>query len=624
MDQQSRTASFFVSENEFLKAVYDAAFVKAEKNLRGQKPSQMQGDVLPSIIILVREARDEVISDGYRKISEEMKKLSHRLEADVHTMAGKIVVHLETGKSVPPRYASEKEVLMNPRKAFEQVLKQAIEFHTEEARNKYFEEHPDADKSKHTVKKEDKEEKPKKPSKKERAEAPEREHQNSEAYKTEKSETYHPSKMPEGMKLPDMGVSAHFVELTKGMPDEDLTKDKAYNHPAVKKLTKKLLADHKKGKLAYKSIETDYLELEEARSKMVKKFTAAKSDAEADPYRFAMRKLQQTWRAYNAAMQQIQDQGGTKKTAMKLGEEIPMNPRKAFEQALCIEKVVNRYAVEFPTEEAKAEYLKKHPGADKSKHTVKKTEAPSGGKDKPSSDEEKRKKEDELYGPEKFTPAEHHKDTGRKLREWQSPDSPILTEVGASFANGKPVSREKLLGAARELKALKDDPIADEHDKKDLDRLSKYLTDLYEQDEPKAKKRKKSASIRWAFEQALRIERVAMEFPTEEAKAEYLKDHPGADKSKHTVKKTEEGGTSKAEADFSDLPKDLTKLTKTQTEKVINHMVKWPLKKLRKHQDLVNKQIEKAHGDKNDEALSNLRVQQKHLDAAVDKKEFGD
>jgi len=282
-----------------------------------------------------------------------------------------------------------------------------------------------------------------------------------------------------------------------------------------------------------------------------------------------------------------------------------------------------KQAMEFPTEEAKAEYLKEHPGADKAKHTVKKTEEPSKGKEKPSGDEEKRKREEEEFGPENFTPAEHHKDTGRKLREWQSPDSPTLTEVGASFANGKPVPREKLLGAARELKALKDDPVADEHDKKDLDRLAKYLTDLYEQDEPKAKKRKKSASIRMAFEHALLIERVAMEFPSEEAKADYLKAHPGADKSKHTVKK-EKGSSTEAKDDFSDLPKDLTKLTKTQTEKVISHMVKWPLKKLRKHQDLVNKQIEKAHGDKNDKALSNLRVQQKHLDAAVNKKEFGD
>ena len=34
---------------------------------------------------------------------------------------------------------------------------------------------------------------------------------------------------------------------------------------------------------------------------------------------------------------------------------------------------------------------------------------------------------------------------------------------------------------------------------------------------------------------------VAMEFPTEEARSKYLKDHPGADPKNHTVKKHEEG-----------------------------------------------------------------------------------
>jgi len=124
---------------------------------------------------------------------------------------------------------------------------------------------------------------------------------------------------------------------------------------------------------------------------------------------------------------------------------------------------------------------------------------------------------------------------------------------------------------------------------------------------------------RKAFEQALKQ---ALEFPSEKAKTDYLKSHPGADKSKHIVK-TEEKRTSKAEADFSDLPKDLTKLTKSQSAKVIDHMAKWPLSKLRKHQDLAEKQLAKASADKNNEAVANLQARQEHLDAAVDQKEFG-
>jgi hypothetical protein len=49
-------------------------------------------------------------------------------------------------------------------------------------------------------------------------------------------------------------------------------------------------------------------------------------------------------------------------------------PVKVFERILAAQRVANRFAMEFPTEKAKAKYLKDHPDADKSKHTVKKDE----------------------------------------------------------------------------------------------------------------------------------------------------------------------------------------------------------------------------------------------------------
>lgn len=52
---------------------------------------------------------------------------------------------------------------------------------------------------------------------------------------------------------------------------------------------------------------------------------------------------------------------------------------KAFQQAVMARSILNRYASEgetiakeFPSQEALQEYLKKHPNADKSKHTVNK------------------------------------------------------------------------------------------------------------------------------------------------------------------------------------------------------------------------------------------------------------
>jgi len=209
-----------------------------------------------------------------------------------------------------------KEAMSNPVKDFEYAILVnrvatryadelvAMEFPTEDALDKYLKEHPKADKANHTVNPN------KKPSRKEKLEVSDREHQKSEAYKTEKAKDYYPQKAPEGMKLPDMGVSAHLTELAKNMPDEDLDKNKAYNHPAVKKLVKQLLADHKAGKIDYeKDIMGAYKELQAAKSKTFDKYMDAKTDAEADPYRFATRKLYQVWRAYNDAFQQI-ERGG--------------------------------------------------------------------------------------------------------------------------------------------------------------------------------------------------------------------------------------------------------------------------------------------------------------------------
>lgn len=83
------------------------------------------------------------------------------------------------------------------------------------------------------------------------------------------------------------------------------------------------------------------------------------------------------------------------------------------------------------------------------------------------------------------------------------------------------------------------------------------------------------------------------------------------------------------------LPKELSKMSKAQQKKVINHMSKWPLKKLRKHQEIVQKQkslnykeAEKL-GFKNlpkeiELAGDNLDVMDKIVMAAIDKKEFGE
>jgi len=56
---------------------------------------------------------------------------------------------------------------------------------------------------------------------------------------------------------------------------------------------------------------------------------------------------------------------------------------EAFKTSLMAQRVASRFATEFPSEEALKDYLHEHPGADKSKHTVKKDDGEEKGKGKP-------------------------------------------------------------------------------------------------------------------------------------------------------------------------------------------------------------------------------------------------
>lgn len=119
---------------------------------------------------------------------------------------------------------------------------------------------------------------------------------------------------------------------------------------------------------------------------------------------------------------------------------------QAFEEALLVERVVLRSAMEHPSEHARKKYLRDHPGAEPSRHTVNK-DLPKAKKTKPEVDMSD------------VHPTNSNYDAIKKLRE------------------------EKERAALRS----------------------------------------------------------AMEHPSEKAKAQYLKDHPGADKSNHHVQ-TDDGG----------------------------------------------------------------------------------
>jgi len=199
----------------------------------------------------------------------------------------------------------------------------AMEFPTEEARKNYLQQHPKADPSKHTVRDPSA---PKKPSKKEQAAAGEAAHQKSEAYSKGKKKDYYPQKMPEGMEMPKevKALPKQIQQWVDSMPDEDLDKDQGYKHKAVKEVAKQVLQDLKNGD--EKTVQEEFQRLYQLKSETFDKYMNAKTDAEADPYRFATRKLTQVWRAYSNAISDFNYSKGPKPAPKPKAPAAPKAP----------------------------------------------------------------------------------------------------------------------------------------------------------------------------------------------------------------------------------------------------------------------------------------------------------
>jgi len=151
---------------------------------------------------------------------------------------------------------------------------------------------------------------------------------------------------------------------------------------------------------------------------------------------------------------------------------------EAFEQVLT--------AKVHPSQKARNKYLREHPKADPSHHTVEKKEV------------RKRPKREKEYQVARL------EDQIKKIEKAISEDS------------------ERLEKATKKEKAEL---------QKDIKRMKRNVEEL--QQRIKALKPQKEASV---FAEAVRL---AMEFPTEEARKKYLQEHPKADPKKHTVKKEE-------------------------------------------------------------------------------------
>jgi hypothetical protein len=147
-------------------------------------------------------------------------------------------------------------------------------------------------------------------------------------------------------------------------------------------------------------------------------------------------------------------------------KNMPRDPAFEFKHALTVRNVVARFveastektATTFPTQEALDAYLKKHPKADKSKHTVGKP----GGKGKPEKKEES--KGQESGGESGGDKMHKHKgdagavrDLSNKLYEF-SQGGGSMNEIARALEKGEAVSKKKIDSTIKSLEQHLDLP----------------------------------------------------------------------------------------------------------------------------------------------------------------------
>jgi len=125
-----------------------------------------------------------------------------------------------------------------------------------------------------------------------------------------------------------------------------------------------------------------------------------------------------------------------------------------------------RFSTEFDTEEALKKYLKDHPDADPSNHSVKKSEG------------EGKKKEEE-----DDTPVKGSKELGEMMSQWHSSGSDPIYAVSSTLYAGKPVAKKTVSKARKKIQTMIPDAEAGMYgwtkdDVASLKKMDKQLGDM--------------------------------------------------------------------------------------------------------------------------------------------------
>lgn len=139
--------------------------------------------------------------------------------------------------------------------------------------------------------------------------------QQSPEYKTTRTEDYYPQKKPAGYKDAEGAAKIKAKlppedqEWANKMPDADLDKEEAYDHPRIKAVSKALQKKVKSGEISLDQLGKRMENLENLRTELHKGHfgdNRPKSDEEEDGWRFPARQLYKLWQGYNDAFHGIQ------------------------------------------------------------------------------------------------------------------------------------------------------------------------------------------------------------------------------------------------------------------------------------------------------------------------------
>jgi hypothetical protein len=143
--------------------------------------------------------------------------------------------------------------------------------------------------------------------------------QKSPEYKTETAQDYYPQKKPKGYRDAEGAAKIKSrllpedLAFAEKMPEADIDKNEAYEHPRIKAVKKALIKKVTSGEITHDELVKRFGDVMKLRHELTDGMMNAKNDEEKDGWRFPARQLYKLWQGYNDALQTLGDMAQKKK-----------------------------------------------------------------------------------------------------------------------------------------------------------------------------------------------------------------------------------------------------------------------------------------------------------------------